>query len=142
MTYKEVRSNDNDCDFEIYRIWTAEDACGNTIVHKQTNVVLPSSNPQGPERGISDSKVTFDVYPLPFANELTIRYTFDYNSPVQVEVYDLKGALIQKANDVNGNMNKEYKIDLSNVRESGQIYILKVTTNRGSEIKKIVSANR
>ncbi|MBC8884401.1 T9SS type A sorting domain-containing protein [Flavobacterium piscinae] len=142
VSYKEVRSNDNDCDYEIYRIWTAEDACGNTIVHKQTIVVLPASNPQGPQRGIFDSNVSFDVYPLPFVDDLTIRYTFDYNSPVQVEVYDLKGRLIHKANDTNGYLNKEYTINLTTVRESSQVYILKVITDRGSETKKIISANR
>ncbi|MBC8884392.1 T9SS type A sorting domain-containing protein [Flavobacterium piscinae] len=141
VSYK-VRSNDNDCDYEIYRIWTAEDACGNTIVHKQTIVVLPASNPQGPQRGIFDSNVSFDVYPLPFVDDLTIRYTFDYNSPVQVEVYDLKGRLIHKANDTNGYLNKEYTINLTTVRESSQVYILKVITDRGSETKKIISANR
>ncbi|RAR46597.1 HYR-like domain-containing protein, partial [Flavobacterium lacus] len=142
VSYKEVRSNDNDCDYEIYRIWTAEDTCGNTIVHKQTIVVLPNSNQQGPEGGIFDSHVTFDAYPLPFMNELTIRYTFNYSSPVQIEVYDLRGALIHKASDTNAQMNKEYKFDLSGIRESGQVYILRVTTDRGTESKKIVSANR
>jgi hypothetical protein len=142
VSYKEVRSNDNDCDYEIYRIWTAEDVCGNTITYKQTIVVQPSSNTQEPQRNLFSSNVSFDAYPLPFENELTIRYTFDYSSPVQVEVYDLRGALIHKANDTNGYMNKEYTINLSTIRESGQVYILKVTTERGSEIKKIVSANR
>ena len=138
MSYKEVRSNDNECGYELYRIWTAQDDCGNTITHKQTIVVQDSNN----EPTSFSTAVSFEAYPIPFYSQVTIKYSFEYSSPVQIEVYDIKGALLKNFNDANGYMNKEYKIDLSSLGESHQIYILRVTTNRGSEIKKIVSAVR
>ncbi|MBC8884405.1 hypothetical protein H9X57_16595 [Flavobacterium piscinae] len=44
VTYKEVNSGEG-CSYEIYRIWTAEDECGNTTVHKQTIVVNDNVGP-------------------------------------------------------------------------------------------------
>jgi hypothetical protein len=139
MSYKEVRSNDNECGYELYRIWTAQDDCGNTITHKQTIVVQSNSNDEPTSSSIA---VSFEAYPIPFYSHITIKYSFEYSSPVQIEVYDIKGALLKNFNDANGYMNKEYKIDLSSLGESHQVYILRVTTDRGSEIKKIISAVR
>ena len=98
--------------------------------------------PLGGTSATSASRVAesmFDIYPVPFNDELTIRYDFDYISDVTIEFFDLKGLLIKTIHDSNSYYKKEMKIDVQLLRESSQIYFVKVTTSRGTEMKKIIS---
>ncbi|MBJ6369211.1 T9SS type A sorting domain-containing protein [Snuella sedimenti] len=80
------------------------------------------------------------AYPVPFENEVNISYKFDYDTDVKIKVYDIKGALLRQAE------NRRYikssvgntRFDLS--RTDDQMYFVRVTTARGSVVKKIVSS--
>ncbi|GAA3583320.1 hypothetical protein GCM10022395_34400 [Snuella lapsa] len=80
------------------------------------------------------------AYPVPFENEVNISYKFDYDTDVKIKVYDIKGALLRQAE------NRSYikssvgntRFDLS--RTDDQMFFVRVTTARGSVVKKIVSS--
>ncbi|MDI5898415.1 T9SS type A sorting domain-containing protein [Flavobacterium yafengii] len=82
----------------------------------------------------------FTTYPVPFKDQLTIRYNFDYKSDVKIEVFDSQGISVLSKADTNSYLNKEVTLDLKLNRGRDQVYVVKVTTNRGSSIKKVISS--
>jgi hypothetical protein len=82
---------------------------------------------------------SFDVYPVPFREELNVKYNLEKDSDVTIEIFDIRGVLLQTMNDTRGYNEKEVKLNLNFARNSGQVYFIKVTTNQGSEVKKVVS---
>jgi hypothetical protein len=89
---------------------------------------------------IEGAKAGFTAYPVPFKNVLTIRYDFDYTSDVKIEVFNSQGHLILSKVDANGYLNKEITLNLNSNKGQEQVYVVKVTTNRGSSIKKVMSS--
>ncbi|MDY0090800.1 MAG: T9SS type A sorting domain-containing protein, partial [Flavobacteriaceae bacterium] len=143
VSVKEIITGDEDsCDYNIYRIWTAEDACGNITVHKQIILVQPVGPTSAPETLHKDN-VSFDIYPMPFDQDITLKYNFENtSSTVRIEFFDMKGSLIHTATDSNIYLNKETNINVDFLRGSGQMYLIRVTTDTGSEMKKIISVKR
>ena len=91
-----------------------------------------------------DAKVEsagFDAYPVPFTDQLTIKYKFDYVTDVKIEVFNAQGIMILSTTDANGYLNKEIALNLSTNVGKEQVYVVKVTTNRGSTVKKVMSSN-
>jgi hypothetical protein len=82
----------------------------------------------------------FKAYPVPFDNEVNVSYKFDYDTKVTIDVYDIKGALIRTSvnnNYVKGSVERT-TIDLS--KADNQMYFVRLTTDKGTEVKKIVSS--
>jgi len=91
----------------------------------------------------TDSKmepVGFDAYPVPFKDVLTIKYNFDYVSDVKIEVFNSTGKSVLSKADTNSYLNKEVALNLKMNRGQEQVYVVKVTTNRGSSVKKVMSS--
>ncbi|SHG97750.1 Por secretion system C-terminal sorting domain-containing protein [Flavobacterium fluvii] len=86
------------------------------------------------------SNAVFDAYPVPFKDQFTIRYKFDYVSDVKIEVFNAQGISVLTKTDTNSYLNKEITLDLKTSKGQEQVYIVKVTTNRGSSTKKVVSS--
>ena len=87
------------------------------------------------------SRVDFTAYPVPFDKEVTLKYAFDYETDVKIEVFDIKGALIKSDNNnnyVKGTQDKT-RIDLS--RAANQLFFVRLTTSNGTVTKKIVSSS-
>jgi len=82
--------------------------------------------------------VGFDAYPVPFRDQLTIRYNFDYTSDVKIELFNAQGVLLLSKEDARGYYGKEYTLNL-NLRQD-QMYVIKVTTDRGTSFKKVFSS--
>ncbi|WP_170860884.1 T9SS type A sorting domain-containing protein [Flavobacterium fluvii] len=82
----------------------------------------------------------FDAYPVPFKDQLTIKYKFDYVSDVKIEVFNAQGISILSKTDTNSYLNKEIALDLKLNKGKEQLYMVKVSTNRGSSVKKIISS--
>jgi hypothetical protein len=89
---------------------------------------------------ISTSKASFDAYPVPFKDQLTIRYKFDYVSDVKIDVLNSQGVSVLSKMDNNSYMNKEVTLNLNSYVDRSEVYVVKVTTNRGSSIKKVISS--
>ena len=83
---------------------------------------------------------SFDAYPVPFKDELTIKYKFDYVSDVKIDVLNSQGVSVLSKMDNNSYMNKEVTLNLNSYVDRSEVYVVKVTTNRGSSVKKIISS--
>lgn len=90
--------------------------------------------------GNYNSKAGFSAYPVPFKDVLTVRYDFDYSSDVKIEVFDSQGLLVLSKVDENSCLNKEIKLNLNSNKGQEQVYVVKLTTNRGSIVKKVMSS--
>ena len=86
------------------------------------------------------TSLDFTAYPVPFNNEINIQYTFGYDTRVNVEVYDIKGALVRQTsvNDYIKDTTSKTTFDMSEI-DNG-IYFVKITTNQGVKVKKIISS--
>ena len=82
----------------------------------------------------------FDAYPVPFKDQLTVKYKFDYKSDVKIEVFNAQGISVLSKSDTNGYMNKEVTLDLKLNKEKEQVYIVKLTTDRETSTKKVLSS--
>ena len=83
---------------------------------------------------------SFDAYPVPFNELLTIKYNFDYVSDVKIEVFNSQGRLVLSKTDTNSYLNKEVTLKLNSKIDKAEVYVVKVTTNRGSSTKKVISS--
>ncbi|WP_433829106.1 T9SS type A sorting domain-containing protein [Flavobacterium anhuiense] len=114
-------------------------ACGTT----QQSIVTQTSTTQETvvveSTGKESKKPGFDAYPVPFKNYITIRYNFDYATDVKIELFDVSGKLLSSKTDTDSYLGKEYNFDINFYVGKFQVYILQVTTNRGSSTKKIIS---
>ncbi|HKO76866.1 MAG TPA: T9SS type A sorting domain-containing protein [Flavobacterium sp.] len=100
-----------------------------------TETVAPTETTTTSKIKIDD----FTAYPVPFKDQLTIRYNFDYTSDVKIEIFNAKGNLVITKYDANGYLNKEISLNLTNTGQE-EVYIIKVTTNRGSSVQKVISS--
>ncbi|WMI65042.1 T9SS type A sorting domain-containing protein [Aestuariibaculum sp. YM273] len=92
---------------------------------------------------VGDTKaVTFTAYPVPFEEEVTVSYKFDYETNVKIDVYDLKGAVIQKAENNNYRRGTVDRTKLDFSRFNDQMYFVRLTTNKGTLVKKVISSKK
>ncbi|NNK82120.1 MAG: T9SS type A sorting domain-containing protein, partial [Flavobacteriaceae bacterium] len=137
----------------------------NVIVHAVTCEVICHCSPWNtgtfvPEEGSYDSieceipsetindeltddntAIRFQAYPVPFDNEVFIRYNFTFDTSVQIELFDLRGVRIINATDSSYKAGTigETRLDMSNL--DNQMFIVKLSTNNGTAYKKIVSSS-
>ncbi|HEX9152872.1 MAG TPA: T9SS type A sorting domain-containing protein, partial [Flavobacterium sp.] len=117
--------------------------CSAPSFTKTANTATKTSETIAPVETTLTAKTTsvgFDAYPVPFKDRLTIRYNFDYLSDVKIEVFNAQGISILSKMDTNSYLNKEIALDLKFNRGKEQVYVVKVTTDRGSSVKKVRSS--
>jgi hypothetical protein len=86
--------------------------------------------------------VSFEAYPVPFKDQLTIKYKFDYSSEVKIELIDHGGVTVFTENDTNSYLDKEVSLKFRFKREKEQVYFVRVTTNQGSSTKEVLSSSK
>ncbi|MFV8391093.1 T9SS type A sorting domain-containing protein, partial [Flavobacterium sp. LB1P62] len=109
----------------------------------QVSGIVTLRNPSDPNaRSIATKTATadFTAYPVPFKDVLTIRYDFDYTSDVKIEVFNAQGILVLSKTETNSYLSKEIMLHLHTYQGQEQIFIVKLTTDRGSSIKKVMSS--
>ena len=87
------------------------------------------------------AQVDFRAYPVPFDGIVNIEYTFDYDTKISIEVFDIRGMLVKRLDDSyysNGTIGTS-RIDLEGT--SNQIYFIRLMTDRGVSIKKVVTSH-
>jgi GH43 family beta-xylosidase len=94
--------------------------------------------------GGEESLVTgtmFTVYPIPFKDNITIKYGFDYQSNVTIELFDFMGTLVYKSIDTKPYLNKEETISTYfTERNSSQFYVIRITTDREVSTQTVVKS--
>ncbi|MBT8258507.1 MAG: T9SS type A sorting domain-containing protein, partial [Bacteroidia bacterium] len=86
------------------------------------------------------SGVDFKAYPVPFDNKVNIQYNFDYDTDVKIEIMDIKGIIIEDAHvPYTTKAAGQVEFDLSRAKD--QMLFVRVKTNRGIEMKQIISSN-
>ncbi|MBT8231660.1 MAG: T9SS type A sorting domain-containing protein, partial [Bacteroidia bacterium] len=151
-------------DYTLVRTFTYTDACGNegtcdvTYTWSETfdlpNQANSSSdldqNASGENPSIlpvnqsasadNSVEIDFTAYPVPFDKEVSVKYNFEFDTDVTIQVFDTKGLLIMSEthNNSNRNMDHTTKLDLS--RGGDQVFYIHLTTNKGTVVKKVVSS--
>ena len=82
----------------------------------------------------------FTVYPVPFKDNFTIMYEFDYKTDVLIQVFDSRGRLLLNTTDKDAYKGKEMKIDFPLSHQKGEIFFIRVETNKEHSIKNISSS--
>lgn len=97
--------------------------------------------PDGCDNGAFSIEENVSTYPIPFNEVINVKYSFDYDTPVIIELFDMKGIKLesQKINTYRKGTTAVSKINLST--KSNQLYLLRLTTSKGQITKKIVSFN-
>lgn len=85
-------------------------------------------------------KASFTVFPVPFKDQLTVRYNFDKASQVLIEVFNSQGKKILSKKDTSGSLNKEIQLNLNSKTGQNEVYFVKVTTDKGSSVQKVISS--
>ena len=104
-----------------------------------TECVMPCAAPKDVVAPRVNDTIGFDVYPVPFKDLLTVRYQFDNDSEVKIEIINLLGMTIFSQTDTDGYIGKEVELNLNLNIVKDQVYFIKLTTNKGSVTKKIIS---
>ncbi|HLF53273.1 hypothetical protein, partial [Flavobacterium sp.] len=81
----------------------------------------------------------FTMSPVPFREEITIRYNFDYKTDATIEILDASGNLIMTYDDRDAYFNKEVTLNPNLNHRDVQLLFVKVITNKGFTVKKIIS---
>jgi len=76
---------------------------------------------------IFETDTTINVYPNPTTSKITINSDFDLKS---IQVYDVQGRILETLIGTNKNL------DISD--KANGVYFLKITTNKGSKIEKVI----
>jgi hypothetical protein len=85
-------------------------------------------------------KVGFVVYPVPFKDQLNVRYGFDYASQVLIEVFNAQGVRVLSKKDTDSYLDKEVSLNLNHNTGKNEVYFVKVTTDRGTSMQKVISS--
>jgi hypothetical protein len=88
--------------------------------------------------GDEDVSLDFQAYPVPFNQDVTVKYNFKFDTEVTVEVYDTKGLLVlskKAAYKAGGDATMPLRIN-----GSDQMYYVKLITNKGTVTKKILAS--
>jgi uncharacterized protein YegP (UPF0339 family) len=116
--------------------WVVKDA--NNCVTSGTVPVYNRTDPRA-KTAATTVKANFTAYPVPFKDVLTVKYDFDYISDVKIEMFDIQGKVVLTKLDTNSYLNKEISLTPSSNIEQEKVYFVKVTTDRGYTIKKVMS---
>ena len=80
-----------------------------------------------------DNNISFEMYPNPASNSVTVMLINDGLNNVSVELIDLQGRLISSYYNLTG---ASLKVDLSSV--SSGVYFIKVSSERTMQIEKLI----
>ena len=136
-------ANNEELHFRVHDLTTGQEFQSNESVYYLADEVMGSTtNPIGysfdynsPE--VPETLKLYQNYPNPFNPETTIGYFLPESGNVKLEVFNLKGELVNVL--INENQNAGYHNYVWNAHKlSSGIYYFKITTKNGSQFKKSV----
>ena len=82
------------------------------------------------------------TFPVPFKDNINVTYDFDYNSDVTIQVFDMRGQHLRTYKDKKVTKGSVTRMNIDFALKANQMYILKVTTDRETFVKQIVSSKK
>ncbi|SDS53054.1 T9SS type A sorting domain-containing protein [Gramella sp. MAR_2010_147] len=82
----------------------------------------------------------FSVSPVPFGDQVSVKYHFDYTSNVNIQFFNLSGQMLQNFKFKGVSTGDINDLNVGAFVRSGQAYIIKVNTDRESFSKTIISS--
>src|SRR5690606_13923288 len=122
-----------------------EVVCACSVSTSNGGIFSPASNNGivcGQNITSNTPSIDFNAYPVPFDSKLNIDYTFEFDTNVTIEVFDIRGRLISTVENFNYAQGQLDTSILDMSRANDQVYFIKLTTNRGVVVKKVVSSNK
>ncbi|MEQ8623674.1 MAG: T9SS type A sorting domain-containing protein [Vicingaceae bacterium] len=115
---------------------TSDSGCVNKMPYDTAYVLVTDSciTSLKEAKGFKDG---FDIYPNPAAEELNVKYSSVENFKGSIRLLTIEGQLVEAALDLNFS-NLNYRFDLGDLPKG--IYIIKVETERGSFVEKIIKS--
>ena len=83
----------------------------------------------------------FSVSPVPFTDQLSVQYHFEYTSDVNIQLYSINGQMLQNFKFLNVTAGDISDFNVGSLVTGGQAYILKVDTDRESFSKTIIASD-
>ncbi|MDA7558999.1 hypothetical protein N8768_07540, partial [Flavobacteriaceae bacterium] len=150
--------------WKLERTFTATDGCNEstcTVTYSWSDdSIAPPTTPNlsvarisngNPTLGNGSSKfgdsqansieLDFLAYPVPFDRDVNVKFNFEFDTDVTIEVHDTRGLLVKSMTLNNVRANTEIKKNFDLSRAGDQLFYITVTTNQGSVTKKAVSSN-
>src|SRR5690606_35145933 len=97
-----------------------------------------ASSNQPPGQQTKGQESSFSVYPAPFRHNRPTRYQLNYRSNAVIQFFDMRGNLVKTQKEPKASAGRTTTINADFVRGQ-QIYLVKVTTNKGTSVKSVVS---
>lgn len=120
--------------------YKSTDASGNFAVCSFVVTVVNTTPTQSVDSGDLSMELNFTAYPVPFNKDVNIKYNFKFDTDVTIQVFDTKGLLVL-SRVINGyKAGSDFTLPLS-INGADQLYYVRLTTDRGTVTKKIVSSN-
>lgn len=86
---------------------------------------------------IKQSLKDVEIYPIPFKDYLTLKYNFQTNSDVTIEMFDMSGRLLFKQIESGIEVNKETTINLNVACQQKQMYLIRLTLDNEVIVRRI-----
>ena len=132
--------------------------CTNFWIIAHANVeVCPKSQPSATSLSITPQSIQAEslsvveepvvendiaVYPVPFSEVINVDYRFDYTSDVSIEIFDFGGNLLRTVKDTGVSRGSTTSINVDFAISANKAYLVRVTTDRESFVKQILSSKR
>ncbi len=127
-----------------YYYWLESvDYSGNSNIFNSVEITTNDFNQDPPDINLLLTTGINKIYPNPFNPSTTINYYLNEGTNVEIEIYNLKGQLINKINKGYQEGNSHYNVtwngkNFSMKTVSSGVYFFKLITNKGVSIKKAI----
>ena len=89
--------------------------------------------------GLTDDKPIFTIYPVPFVDNVKIKYEINSGLTAKIQVFDIRGRLVKTVIDKDIYYHKVTTLDLNHKTFANQVYFIKLSTGDKTTMKKIIS---
>jgi SprB repeat/Secretion system C-terminal sorting domain len=86
--------------------------------------------------------VAFSSYPNPFKDEAKIQYTLNYDSKVNIEVYNISGQLVDNIFNGYASANQNYIVVFNAETYKAGVYFVKLVTEQKTQTTKVMIMNK
>ena len=107
--------------------------------------IIDDTAPTGVNDQTSDDRMAmeldFTAYPVPFDRDVNVKFNFEFDTDVTIDIHDTRGLLVKSLSLTNVRAGSDVKKSFDLSRAGDQLFYITVTTNQGSVTKKVVSSN-